>query len=157
MADRRINIDKTQDAFIERLRDSVDGIGPFSLKVDVLAFAASYGATLGISKQLGETTKGPIRQDVFDTNNYENLFFLLAVDKTGDAKVLGSSDDAQDTRATIFEEFAKGGLDRMEQESKGAIDLTDYVLSLVARYRKDKESGASESAPGLDLSELLDE
>ena len=87
MADRRINIDKAQDAFIDLsrlnsppVRDSVDGIGPFSLKVDVLAFAASYGATLGVSKQLGETTKSPIRQDVFDTNNYENLFFLLAVD-----------------------------------------------------------------------------
>ena len=108
MADRRINIDKAQDAFIEKLRDSVGGIGPFSLKVDVLAFAASYGATLGVSKQLGETTKSPIRQDVFDTNNYEDLFFLLAVDKTGDAKVLGSSDDAQDTRAKIFERICQG-------------------------------------------------
>ena len=157
MADRRINIDKAQDAFIEKLRDSVGGIGPFSLKVDVLAFAASYGATLGVSKQLGETTKSPIRQDVFDTNNYENLFFLLAVDETGDAKVLGSSDDAQDTRAKIFEEFAKGGLERMEQESKGSIDLTDYVLSLVARYRTDKKPEESGIVPVLDLSELLDD
>ena len=157
MADRRINIDKTQDLFIEKLRDSVDGTGPFSLKVDVLAFAASYGAMLGISKQLGETTKSPIRQDVFDTNNYENLFYLLAVNKTGDAKVLGSSDDAQDTRARIFEEFAKAGLERMEQESKGSIDLTDYVLSLVARYRTDKGAEDSGVVPTLDLSELLDE
>ena len=156
MADRRINIDKTQDAFIEKLRDSIDGIGPFSLKVDVLAFAAGYGATLGISKQLGDTTKGPIRQDVFDANNYENLFYLLAVSKTGDAKVLGASDEAQNMRATIFEEFAKGGLERMEQESKGAIDLTDYVLSLVAKYRTDKEPDDSGIVPVLDLSELLD-
>jgi len=157
MADRRINIDKAQDAFIEKLRDSSDGIGPFSLKVDVLAFAACYGATLGISRQLSETTKSPIRQDVFDTNNYENLFFLLAVNKTGDAKVLGSSDEAQDTRATIFEEFAKGGLERMEQDSKGSIDLTDYILSLVARYRTDKEPKDSGIVPVLDLSELLEE
>ena len=94
---------------------------------------------------------------MFDANNYANLFFLLAVDKTGEAKVLGSSDGAQDERAKIFEEFAKGGLERMEQESKGSIDLTDYVLSLVARYRTDKEPEDSGSAPGLDLSELLDE
>jgi dnd system-associated protein 4 len=157
MADRRINIDKAQDAFIEKLRDTTEGIGPFSLKVDVLAFAASYGAMLGLSKKLGETTKSPIRQDVFDTNNYENLFFLLAVSKTGDAKVLGSSDEAQNERATIFEEFAKGGLERMEQESKGAIDLTDYVLSLVAKYRTDKELEDSGIVPTLDLSELLEE
>ncbi len=157
MAERRINIDKAQDAFIEKLIDSDDGIGPFSLKVDVLAFAASYGAMLDISKPLGETTNSPIRQDVFDTHNHENLFFLLAVDKTRDARVLGSSDDAQDTRAKIFEEFAKGGLERMEQDSKGSIDLTDYVLSLVARYRPDKELGESGVFPKLDLSALLDE
>jgi len=157
MADRRIQIDKLQDAFIEKLRDADDGVGPFSLKVDVLAFAASYGAMIGSSKKLGDTTKSPIRQDVFHANNYGNLFDLLAVYKTGDANVLDSSDEAQDTRVTIFEEYAKGGLERMEQESKGQIDLTDYILSLVAKYRKDKSSEEHSEAPGLDLSELLDE
>ena len=158
MADRRISIDKAQDAFIEKLRDTDDGIGPFSLKVDVLAFAASYGAMLGISKELGETTKSPIRQDVFETNNYGDLFYLLAVLKTGKASVLGASDEAQDERAKIFEEYAKAGLERMEQESKGTIDFTDYVLSLVARYRPDKDKDEEESGvfPGLDLSDLLD-
>ncbi len=157
MADRRINIDKAQDAFIERLRDTDEGIGPFSLKVDVLAFAASYGATLGISKVLGETTKSPIRHDVFETNNYGNLFYLLAVSKTGNACELGSSDEAQDARAKIFEEYAKGGLERMEQESKGSVDLTDYILSLVAKYRSDKELDYTSGTPGLDLSELIDD
>ena len=157
MADRRINIDKSQDAFIEDLRDADDGRGPFSLKVDVLAFAASYGAKLGKSAKMGEVTKGPIRQEVFFTHNYGNLFDLLAVHKTSDANVLGSSDDAQDKRASIFEEYAKAGLERMRQESKGAIDLTDYILSLVARYREDKEPGDHAGTQGLDLSELLDE
>lgn len=157
MADRRINIEKTQDAFIERLRDTDDGIGPFSLKVDVLAFAACYGAMRGLSKELGETTKSPIRQDVFETNNYGDLFYLLAVYKSGKAGVLGASDEAQDERARIFEEYAKAGLDCMEQESKGSVDLTDYILSLVAKYRPDKEREDSGGVPGLDLSELLDD
>jgi dnd system-associated protein 4 len=157
MADRRIYIDKAQDAFIERLRETEDGIGPFSLKVDVLSFAASYGAMLGLSKKLGDTTKSPIRQDVFETNNYGDLFYLLAVHKTGKASVLGASDEAQDERAQIFEEYAKGGLERMEQESKGSIDLTDYVLSLVAKYRPDKKEEGSGVFPGLDLSDLLDD
>ena len=52
MADRRINIEKSQDEFIERLRDADDGTGPFSLKVDVLAFAACFGAMIG--KYLGK-------------------------------------------------------------------------------------------------------
>ena len=157
MADRRINIDKDQDTFVEKLRNIDDGTGPFALKVDVLAFAASYGALLGISEPLSETTKGPIRQDVFETNGYDSLFYLLAVHKTSEADVLGASDEAQDLRATIFEEYAKGGLKHMDQESKGSIDLTDYVLSLVARYRTDKDTERTISAPGLDLSELLDE
>ena len=105
MADRRINIDKALDGFIEKLRSTDEGIGPFSLKVDVLAFAASYGAMLGVSKKLGDTTKSPIRQDVFFTHNYGNLFDLLAVHKTGESNVLGSSEEAQDARATIFEEY----------------------------------------------------
>lgn len=157
MADRRINIDKDQDAFVEMLRDTDDGTGPFSLKVDVLAFAASFGAMLGVCEPLSETTKSPIRQDVFEANGYDNLFYLLAVHKTGEASVLGASDEAQDVRASIFEEYAKAGLKHMDQESKGSIDLTDYVLSLVARYRTDKDTERTEGATGLDLSELLDE
>ena len=157
MADRRINIDKEQDAFIEKLRDTDEGVGPFSLKVDVLAFAASFGAMLDVYESLNETTKSPIRQDVFETNGYDNLFYILAVHKTDEASVLGASDEAKDIRATIFEEYAKGGLRHMEQESKGSIDLTDYVLSLVGRYRTDNDTEGAESAPGLDLSELLDE
>jgi dnd system-associated protein 4 len=94
---------------------------------------------------------------VFYTHNYGNLFDLLAVHRTGDARVLGSSEEAQDERATIFEGYAKTGLERMRQESTGAIDLTDYVLSLVAKYRPDKEADDSGGTPGLDLSELLDE
>ena len=157
MADRRINIDVDQDAFIEKLRKTDDGTGPFSLKVDVLAFAASFGALLGASERLSGTTKAPIRQDICETNGYDNLYYLLAVHKTGEAGVLGASDEAQDLRATIFEEYAKGGLKHMDQESKGSIDLTDYVLSLVARYRTDKDTERTEGAPVLDLSELLDE
>ena len=157
MAGRRINIDSAQDAFIEKLKDTDDGIGPFKNKVDVLAFAASYAATLDISKTLGATTGSPIRQDVFDTNNYGNLFYLLAVHKDGESGVLDSSDEAQDARATIFEEYAKAGLERMEQDSAGSINLTNYILSLVAKHRKDKESEETGGPKGLDLSELLDE
>ena len=156
MADRRINIEKSQDDFIEKLRDADDGTGPFSLKVDVLAFAACFGAMIGSSKELGETTKSPIRFDVFETNNYGNLFDLLAVYKTGESAVLASSDEAKEHRAKIFEEYAKAGLERMEQESKGAISLTDYILSLVAKYRPDKEQQEAPRSPGLDLSELMD-
>ena len=94
---------------------------------------------------------------MFDAHNYGNLFDLLAIFKSGDPALLGASDEVQDARATIFEEFAKGGLERMEQESRGSIDLTDYILSLVARYRTDKEPIESGSASGLDLSELLDD
>lgn len=157
MADRRINIEKCQDAFVEKLRDTDEGIGPFSLKVDVLAFAASYGAMLGLSSPLTDTTKSPIRHDVFDANGYDNLFYILAVNKTGEPGVLAASDEAQDARATIFEEYAKGGLQHMEQESKGSVDLTDYILSLVARYRTDRESEDQVGGPGLDLSKLLEE
>lgn len=157
MADRRINIEKAQDAFIETLRNTEDGIGPFALKVDVLAFAASYGAMLGLAKELGETTKSPIRQDVFESHNYGNLFDLLAVYKTGDAKVLDASEEAQERRARIFEEYAKGGLERMENESTGAVDLTDYILSLIAKYRKEGDTEDARSRLGLDLTELLEE
>lgn len=157
MADRRINIDKAQDAFVEKLLNTDDGIGPFALKVDVLAFAASYGAALGLSKKLSDTTNSPIRRDVFETNNYENLIDLLAVYKTNSAEVLGSSDEAQNKRATIFEEYAAAGLERMEQESNDQVDLTDYILSLVAKHRADQEE-ASVVRPGpLDLSKLLEE
>ena len=157
MADRRINIDKIQDAFIEKLLDSNEGIGPFAIKADVMAFAASYGAMLDASKKLGETTKSPIRKDVFDSHNYGNLFDLLAVFKTGDSKVLDSSEEAQNLRAQIFEEYAKGGLERMVQDSKGSVDLTDYVLSLVAKHRNDKNTKNAGGPLGLDLTELLEE
>ena len=65
MADRRIQIAKDKGEIVATLLEVDDSTGPFKHKADVLAFAASYGASENRSEPIGDSTMEPIRQDVF--------------------------------------------------------------------------------------------
>src|SRR5262245_52148647 len=142
MADRRILIASRQVELVKRLVQSEERTGPFKLQADVLAFAAAFGASRDARSPLGETTRDPIRREVFDRQGYDTLINVLAVHRTKDLLVLADSDAAEDQRATIFEEYACGGLDLIENELKGAVDEQERILLLVAQERKgDREKG----------------
>ena len=134
MADRRIRWCQKRKEILEKLWSDGESTGPFATKVDVLCFAASYGATNNASEKLEQPSE-PIRHDIFENRGYGTLFDLLAIYRTEDPSILENSDDAEIRRATVFEEYANGGLRILEGEMKGVVDCTEQVALLVGRMR----------------------
>jgi dnd system-associated protein 4 len=150
MIDRRIRIPKDKDEFIEKLLSSDEGLGPFQYKVDVLAFAATVGATRNHKVPFDEVTKEPIRQDVFDRQGYDTIMNLLAVYETGSLTVLSDADEKIEQRASIFEAYANGGLEILKEKFKGSSDYMNEIL-LMINERKKKETPEGIT----DITELL--
>ena len=130
MAERRIKVPADKDEFIESMLKTAKG--PFELRAQVLGFAASYGAKYGerlpITKVLTEKS---IRYGVFVSEKLDTLINLLAITHTGDPKILARSDEMEDLRATIFEEFANSGLSMLEEKLKGEVKYTPALLLMM--------------------------
>ena len=117
----------------------------------MLCFAAAYGAANNASEELQQPSE-PIRHEIFENRGYGTLFDLLAIHRTEDPAILENSDDAEDRRATVFEEYANGGLRLLDGEMKGVVDCTEQVALLVGRMRP----SASTSDTGVfDITDLI--
>ena len=134
MADRRIRWCQKRKDVLEKLWSESESTGPFATKVDVLCFAASYGAYNNASEKLDHPSE-PIRFEIFENRGYATLFDLLAIFRTENPSILENSDEAEDRRATVFEEYANGGLRLLDVEMKGVVDCTEQVALLVGRMR----------------------
>lgn len=151
MADRRIRIPDGKGDLVRRLMPSSDGTGPFRYQVDVLAFAAAVGANRDRWIPVEDSDGEPIRQEVFDRQNYTPLINLLAVLKEGDARVLADIDEMEEKRAEIFEGFANGGLEILAEELRGSSDHLETLVLLLA-----EQGSEAQGEPGeFDLRDLL--
>jgi dnd system-associated protein 4 len=130
MAERRIRVPDNKVDFIESMLKSAKG--PFEMKAQVLGFAASYGIKYGERLQITKASQGEsIRYSVFVGEKLDTLINLLAITHTGDPKVLTRSDEMEDLRATIFEEFANSGLSLLEEKLKGEVKYTQSLLLMM--------------------------
>lgn len=154
MADRRINIAKDKADFVKSLLIGENDKGLFNLQVDVLSFAAVLGANKDRKSPLGETTKEPIRQEVFYGQGYDTVINLLAVFNTNDPNILANSDEMDDKRVTIFEEYANGGLEILSEEVKGSQVYLDNILLMIAAQRRKLEG---EEEEGFELTQILED
>ena len=152
MSDRRIRIASDQAEFVKRLLRTEESNGPFRTQADVLAFAAGIGASRRRRRAFSQSTREPIRQEVFERQNFVPLMNLLAVFATGDATVLADTDEMEEARAAAFEQYASGGLEILEQELEGAVDYLSAILLIIASERRGEEEGDAED---LGLSKLL--
>ena len=150
MIERRIRFAKDKQELVKRFLSSDDGAGPFRLQADVLAFAASLGASRGRREALPDAVGEPIRQEVFDRQGYDTLVNLLAVQAEMSAAVLEDSDEMIAKRASIFEEFANGGLSVLAEETRGQVDFSQAILLMVGDTRKRDQP----DTPTFDLSKL---
>lgn len=154
MADRRIRVARDKEAVVRRLVAGENSTGPFKLIAEAIVFAAALGACRGNRVPLGDLSKDiePIRRGVFDSRGYDTLMNLLATHAEKSPSILASNETAEDTRATIFEEYANGGFQILEQELRGAVDvLENLVLMLQAESQK---SGGSQPED-FDLTTLI--
>jgi len=153
MLERRIRYAKDKGDVIKRLVANEDTTSPFKLIADVLVFAAAFGLARNKRTTLGETLGEPIRQEIFDRQGYDTFINLLAVHAENDPTVLSDADEKVERRARIFEEYANGGLEQIQEELKGAVDSLESILLMISAQRKSeiKEVGA------FDLAKLVNE
>lgn len=153
MADRRIRIPKDKVDLVEALCESSRGKQVFSSLAEVLAFAAALGASRKFGVPFQETAKDPIRLEVFNRHGHDTLINLLAVYHEDDAAVLSNTEEMEERRALIFEEYANGGLQVLRKELAVSGDYLKDILLLIQKERERPDS----SATGLiDLNDFME-
>jgi len=150
----RIRVAKDKADLVKALTSADCATGPFQTYADVIVFAAALGAKYKKRVPLGEISKrepAPISQDHFMARGYDLVIKLLAITATKDIKTLSSNEDEHENeRQRIFEEYANGGLEILQNELRGAVDYADRILLILSseRFRQEQKEE-------FDLSKLL--
>ncbi|MGV2831220.1 DNA phosphorothioation-associated protein 4 [Myxosarcina sp. GI1(2024)] len=155
MALPRIKIAKDKAELVRNLIDAKGSTAPFQTYADVVAFAASLGAKHQYRvpiKEVSHNEPAPISLEVFISRGYESLIKLLAIAETQDLNIIGTHDlIAEAQRIAIFEEYANGGLEKLREELRGAVDYTERLLLILNGERFKVETTDEE----FDLSRFL--
>lgn len=105
---------------------------------DALVFAACLGYSRG-KKQAFEKTSEPVGLHIFKGDYDAAIFNCIGLSVTGDPHIMGS--DRESERIRMFEEFACGGLEIIDEEIyKGAGSWDQLMLGLVASQGKPESS-----------------
>jgi dnd system-associated protein 4 len=155
MALPRIRIAKDKAELVKSLVDFNGARGPFQTYADVVTFAAALGARYQKRVPLGvisNTDPAPINLEIFISRGYDTVIKLLAIADIKDTKILSTHDaNVEEERVHIFEEYANGGLERLRDELRGAVDYSDRLLLVLSLERFPNESTGEE----FDLSRFL--
>ena len=149
----RIQIDEANSDFIKLLSTNEPGSeAPFKTMADAVAFAASYGASLGKPLPIATPAKSPdpIRMDIFVNNGYERLIDLLAAYHLGDVReALNDSDQSTATRIKVFEGYANAGLLRMKDTLSTTADRLQGLLLILRQQQPTIDDNESVDVTGL--------
>ena len=155
MAANRIRVAKDKAELVKELVASKDTTGFFQTYVEVMVFAATLGVRYKKRVPLGETTKrepSPIPQENFTSLGYELIIKLLGIHETQDIQIISSREDEyEDKRTQIFEEYANGGLEILQNELRGSVDYLERILLVLISERGNQEQPEEE----FDLSRFL--
>lgn len=155
MALPRIKVAKDKAELVQKLLDTRETTGAFQTYADVVAFAASLGAKYNQRipfKEISQNEPAPISLEVFISRGYDSLIKLIAVAETQNIKILSTHDTKkEEQRISIFEEYANGGLSKLRDELRGAVDYTERLL-LILNAERFKEDTTDEE---FDLSRFL--
>lgn len=143
MGANRVRVGKDKADLVKALTLGNDTTGPFQTYADAIAFAAALGAKRKKRVALQEVSKkepGAIGQEIFISRGYDRLIKLLAIAETKDINIISPNDaEAEETRIAIFEEYANGGLEILQEELRGAVDYTERLL-LIMIAEKDRQN-----------------
>ncbi len=135
----RIRIAHDKGFFVQSLvLNNQNSDGVFSTYADVIAMAAAIGKNYQCRLPIDHVTKepSPISIEVFISRGYDLLIKILAITETKDPTILTSHTiDAEEKRILIFEEYANGGLAKLQEQLKGAIDYQERILLLLNQQR----------------------
>ena len=156
MAASRIRVAKDKAELVQALVETNNKTSPFQTYADVLVFAAALGAKYQMRvpfEAVSLKEPAPISLENFISRGYDLVIKLLAIAQTQDPNILSSYDpDAEAQRLLIFEEYANGGLEKLRDELRGAVDYSERILLVLNRERFKSDSPTEE----FDLSRFMD-
>jgi dnd system-associated protein 4 len=136
MSENRIRVAKDKAELVKSLIASTDNNSPFQTYADVILFAAVLGSKQKQRLPLGEISKkepGPISSEIFIARGYDPVIKLIAIAATENINVISPDrSDVEQQRIHIFEEYANGGLEIIQQELRGAVDYTERILLMLS-------------------------
>jgi dnd system-associated protein 4 len=136
MSENRIRVAKDKAELVKSLIASTDNNSPFQTYADVILFAAVLGSKQKQRLPLGEISKkepGPISSEIFIARGYDPVMKLIAITATENINVIAPDrSDVEQQRIHIFEEYANGGLEIIQQELRGAVDYTERILLMLS-------------------------
>lgn len=152
MPANRIKIAKDKADLVKALVTSNEKTAPFQTYVEVMIFAAALGVKHKKRVPLQEIAKdlSPLRQDYF-ASSFNLAINLFAITETKDINILDDDEIADDKRIYIFEEYANGGLEILQNELRGAVDYSERLLLILSSER----FGQVEQEEEFDLSKFL--
>ena len=155
MALPRIRVAKDKAELVQKLLDTKGTTGAFQTYADVIVFAASLGAKFQKRvplKEISNSEPAPISLEVFISRGYDWVIKLIAVTDTQDIKILSTDNPKiEEERVKIFEEYANGGLVKLKEELRGAVDYKERLLLILSAERFREEETDEE----FDLSRFL--
>jgi dnd system-associated protein 4 len=131
MADIRIKVAKDKAKLVKALRAGEGSTGPFQTYADVVTFAAAFGFSKHNRIPFQEVSRrdpDPIPGDQFKNRA---IMDLIAVMATRDPNILGHSDEKLQEKGQIFEEYANGGFEILENHISGVTNVSKQILLLV--------------------------
>lgn len=151
----RIRIAKDKSDLVKALTQAEDNTGLFQTYADVMVFGAALGSQRKKRVSLEEISKrdpSPIAIEVFWSRGYDSVIKLIAIADSKDTKILSPSDaKIEANRINIFEEYANGGLEILQDELRGSVDYAERILLILASER-DRQPNLEEE---FDLSRFL--
>ncbi len=110
-----------------------ESVGAFRENWRVVFFAALIGYKNGRRDPLGSVQTGEgIRQDSFANNPvWHGMLYLLGLVETNSTDVLQSTEEAENERIKIFEEYANGGLAILKEHFASSNESLDSLLTFI--------------------------
>lgn len=139
----RIRVAKDKAELVKALTSADGATGPFQTFADVIVFAAALGAKHNKRVPLGEISKrepSPIGQEHFLIKGYDLVIKLIAMIEAKELYILSHDNEKYDNqRIRIFEEYANGGLEILQQELRGAVDYSERLVLILSSERFHQE------------------
>ncbi|GCL39427.1 hypothetical protein SR1949_45530 [Sphaerospermopsis reniformis] len=143
----RIRVAKDKADLVKSLISSDGGNGPFQTFADVIVFTAALGVKYKKRVPFEEVSKRepvPIRLETFISMGYDVVIKLLGIVETENIQILSPNDEEfEKQRNEIFEEYANGGLEVLQDELRGSIDYSERILLFLIcdKEKKNEERG----------------
>ena len=139
MALPRVKIAKDKADLVQKLLDTKKTTGVFQTYADIVIFAASIGIRHQQRvpvQEISQSEPAPINLEIFISRGYGWSIDLIAIADVRDTKILATDDPTIEAqRVTILEEYANGGLAKLKDELRGAIDYTERLLLILSAER----------------------